>query len=331
MNHFHPDKYVKIYKGTHVSKIKKVITPFRISDAQRRPPFPFITAHEVGVLNEKRCKKVIVLDIDETLGAFKELNVLWKCIEPIAIDRVPLAIHSRFNELLDLYPEFLRYGILQIFHYLYQKKVSGDCYKLYIYTNNQCINNWVSLLLNYFTYKTMQQYITTNIQNIELFDQVIYAFKINNKPIEVRRTTHSKTYRDFIQCTMLPQSTELCFVDNTYFPEMKNEKVYYIQPLSYSHCLSVDEICGRIIVSPLWTDALKHGITEKNIRESFYYYREPRINKVEQFRLNMAVAQKMMFHIKEFFLFNTFHQKTKKRKLRNTGRTTKKSAHRFGL
>ena len=30
--------------------------PYVVSDAQRRPPFPFITAHEVGVLNEKRCK-----------------------------------------------------------------------------------------------------------------------------------------------------------------------------------------------------------------------------------------------------------------------------------
>ena len=35
-------------------------TPFRISDAQRRPPFPFITAHEVGVLNEKRCNSSMV-------------------------------------------------------------------------------------------------------------------------------------------------------------------------------------------------------------------------------------------------------------------------------
>ena len=40
-----------------------ILTPFRISDAQRRPPFPFITAHEVGVFSEakheKRCKKRI--------------------------------------------------------------------------------------------------------------------------------------------------------------------------------------------------------------------------------------------------------------------------------
>ena len=39
------------------TRLNLIFTPFRISDAQRRPPFPFITAHEVGVLNEKRCKK----------------------------------------------------------------------------------------------------------------------------------------------------------------------------------------------------------------------------------------------------------------------------------
>jgi hypothetical protein len=32
-------------------------TPFRIEDAQYATPSPLITAHKVGVLNEKRCKK----------------------------------------------------------------------------------------------------------------------------------------------------------------------------------------------------------------------------------------------------------------------------------
>ena len=32
-------------------------TPFRIEDAQYATPSPLITAHKVGVLNEKRCKR----------------------------------------------------------------------------------------------------------------------------------------------------------------------------------------------------------------------------------------------------------------------------------
>ena len=43
---------IKIFK--HV--FSPHITPFRIQNAQRGPPFSLITAHKVGVLNEKRCK-----------------------------------------------------------------------------------------------------------------------------------------------------------------------------------------------------------------------------------------------------------------------------------
>jgi hypothetical protein len=35
---------------------RRRITPFRIEDAQYATPSPLITAHKVGVLNEKRCK-----------------------------------------------------------------------------------------------------------------------------------------------------------------------------------------------------------------------------------------------------------------------------------
>ena len=38
-------------------------TPFRISDAQRRPPVSLKSAHEVGVLNENWCKKNYELDV----------------------------------------------------------------------------------------------------------------------------------------------------------------------------------------------------------------------------------------------------------------------------
>jgi len=39
-----------------ISLFFALITPFRIEDAQYATPSPLITAHKVGVLNEKRCK-----------------------------------------------------------------------------------------------------------------------------------------------------------------------------------------------------------------------------------------------------------------------------------
>ena len=54
------DLYEKM-KETGVDKFytKKWFTPFRIEDAQYATPSPLITAHKVGVLNEKRCKTKI--------------------------------------------------------------------------------------------------------------------------------------------------------------------------------------------------------------------------------------------------------------------------------
>ena len=39
-------------------KINNFFTPFRIKDAQYATPSTLITAHKVGVLNEKRCKSL---------------------------------------------------------------------------------------------------------------------------------------------------------------------------------------------------------------------------------------------------------------------------------
>lgn len=309
MQHHPLDKYMKIYKG------KEFLKP-----------------------SENKVNKVIVFDIDETLGSFNELDILWKCLHPTqsiinSIENTPRSTFSLFNELLELYPEFIRYGIIQIVHYLYHKKLSGDCYKLYVYTNNQCQTNWVSLVLNYITYKVQQFYIahTAILHNIVLFDQVIYAFKINNKRIEINRTTHSKTYRDFIHCTLLPRTTELCFIDNTYFPEMSNERVYYIQPMSYFHNLSIEEICGRLQSSPLCAAFLAKGVDDKMLRDSLSNQQKyPGLrNKIENFRMNVLVAQKLMYHIKEFFGFANGRNKTRKRRHTVSYRFTRKASFHF--
>ena len=65
------------------------------------------------------------------------------------------------------------------------------------------------LIINYFNHKISR--------SIPLFDQIIHAFKINNVHTELNRTTHKKTYDDFIRCTLLPQSTAICFIDDVLY------------------------------------------------------------------------------------------------------------------
>jgi len=69
--------------------------------------------------------KIFVFDLDETIGSFSELYILFKCIEYIKTD-LKLTIFENDKELLfallDLFPEFFRYGISVIFQYLHEKK-----------------------------------------------------------------------------------------------------------------------------------------------------------------------------------------------------------------
>jgi hypothetical protein len=251
----------------------------------------------------KTVPKVIAFDLDETLGSFADLEILWRTLNSIQKNN-PI----EFNNLLDLYPEFLRYGILLILEFIYNKKKKGLCDKVYIYTNNQCSPEWTKLIATYFDYKLKS--------DIELFDKIICAFKIDNKIVEFKRTTHNKTHRDFINCTMLPQKTKICFIDNTYFYEMNNDRVYYIQPMSYSHQLSGTDIIDRFIYSDLCKNTFDTD-TQYILSDLLYiqFSKQGCMNTQEnkkQLEIDIHVSQKLMYHIKEFFYLTQKKNRTKK-------------------
>lgn len=266
----------------------------------------------------KKYQKIIAFDLDETLGSFADLNILWYALQKIT--KKSDTEQDNFNKIFDLYPEFIRYGILNILEYLYIKKKHGDCDKIYIYTNNHCNPPWVSLITNYFNYKL-------NI-NEDIFDKSICAFKINNKVIELSRTTQEKTYNDFIKCTLLPKTTEICFVDNTYYRKMENEKVYYIQPLAYYHNVTVKSMIERFIYSTISNQYNDFFDSKKALEEYLYDWfdtnRIPTDTPSKNLPLDIFVAQKIMYHIKEFFYLTNRKNKTKKNRIRLTKITRKR-------
>ena len=72
---------------------------------------------------DKKCKKskrVMVFDLDETLGSFGDLYILWSGVKHIHKN------FEQFDKLLDLYPEFFRYGIMTILEFLYEKKKTKE-------------------------------------------------------------------------------------------------------------------------------------------------------------------------------------------------------------
>lgn len=255
--------------------------------------------------NNRSNKKHIVFDLDRTLGDFSELYILWKGIT-LFINKNDINYNQKiFNELLDLYPEFLRCGIINILEFIKIKKIKNKLRGLYIYTNNKCSDdNWVQYIIKYFDYK---------LEYSNLFDKIICAFKINNKIIDINR--HNKNINYLINCTMMPRNTEICFIDNTYYNEMLDDNVYYIQPLSYNHNLNKDTIIKRFLTSYIGNTLMQEMKTSNFntfLRDWFEINKYDRIKEKISQKNCIEITKKILYHIKEFFYVSSNNSKTKK-------------------
>jgi len=280
--------------------------------------FPFLQIHMGKYFRRPRARrgiKSIVFDLDETIGSFSDLHTLWMGLENIRTVPNENSQQSEFNAILDLYPEFLRYGILSIFDYLMTKKKQGIFDKIFLYTNNHCPPPWVSLLCNYIQSKM------TPPHDSEVFDKVISAFKINKKVVEISRTTIQKTHSDFIRCSFLPATAEICFIDDSYHKNMLEDRVYYIQPAVYHHGLTREIIIRRFIQSDICKQILTifTGGSPDDISALVGFFKDwfgglpmnPVVYKNAE--MDIMIAHKIMYHIKEFLFYSKRKHKTKKR------------------
>ena len=253
-------------------------------------------------------KKHFVFDVDETIGSFSDFYLLWRGLIHL---QNQLAKHTdltkthfqenieNFTKILDLYPEFLRPGILSIFKYLHHKKKQGFCHGIHIYTNNNCKPPWVELL---------ETYLERLGQTSKLFDEIITSFKLGSK-----RTTYAKTLSDFFRCSLLPKDIEICFIDNSYFPKMKNSRVFYIQPKAYFHGLSINEILTRFQKSTLG-QTLKVSDTWKTSMVEWFFQHgyQPTLKTYQEKNGDILVSKRLMYHIKDFFYLTLRKPKTRK-------------------
>lgn len=198
-------------------------------------------------LNKKR-GKYIVFDVDETLGYFSQLGAFMDAISFYNKD-FSGSVFERFNEILDLYPEFIRPKMIETLKYIYSKKVSGKCSGVFIYTNNQGPRIWVQHIAKYFDYKVGIS--DDSNDGIHLFDKIIGAYMINGKIIESGRTSQNKMYDDLLRITRISPQAEICFVDDLNHPDMRHENVLYLNVKPYVKTLSVNEMIQRYLKSPL--------------------------------------------------------------------------------
>ena len=136
-----------------------------------------------------------------------------------------------------------------------------------------------------------------------MFDQIISAFKINGKRVEICRTKHDKCHKDFIKCTKLPANAEICFIDDSYYPEMSNDNIYYINLKPFFYDLKFEEMILRFIKSDIGLDLIKNTQEfEKLMMEDFKKYDYTIIEKnPDEYEIEEILGKQIMTHLEEFF------------------------------
>jgi len=261
--------------------------------------------------------KIVVFDLDETLGYFVEFGIFWDtlCLYLLKNNKEE-PTQQDFNAILDLYPEFLRPDIINILNYLKKKKSTNTCQKIMLYTNNQGPRKWANHIISYFENK---------IDN-KLFDQIIAAFKVNGKRIELCRSSHDKSFKDLVRCTKIPLNAEICFLDDNYFPGMTNKNIYYINIKPYVYDLTFDEMYKRFLNSEIGKK-----IIEVDENDEFIDFMNKNIKKynfkvIEKFadehEIDKILSKKIMYHL-DIFFNKTNKTKTRKNIPRKRNKSNK--------
>ena len=99
------------------------------------------------MLKHPKPNKIIVFDLDETLGCFTEISIFWNALENFYGLNL---LNESFYDIIDLFSDFLRPNILNILEYIKDKKINNECDKVMIYTNNQGPKSWVNMISTYF-------------------------------------------------------------------------------------------------------------------------------------------------------------------------------------
>jgi len=262
--------------------------------------------------------KIVVFDLDETLGYFTQYGIFWDSLCNYLKTKNIILTQKEFNDTLDLFPDVLRPNIINILNYLKEKKQSNCCHKIMIYTNNNGPREWAEKILSYFEKKI----------DYDLIDQIIAAFKVNGKKIELCRTTNSKTHKDLIRCTKIPDTAEICFLDDTFYPGMTNNNIYYINVKPYYYDYEFNDMLNTFKKSELGIKLIKNDINfDIEIIKYIKQYNYNCIHKnLQEHEVDKSIGKQIIVHLREFFNRpkKTKTIKNKTNKINNVSNKTRK-------
>lgn len=174
-------------------------------------------------------ERIIVFDMDETLGTFIQIHVFISAI----VKLIPSLDHTtEFCKLMDLFSIVQRPYIVNILKYACSQRDNGNIDRIVLYTNNRGTPLWVSHIASFFERQT----------KCKIFDDCIYAYNIDGRIIDNRRTTNDKTVSDLYRCLNIKTKCDICFIDDQYHARMVHPDVTYLQIKPYNYAMSYREM-----------------------------------------------------------------------------------------
>lgn len=249
--------------------------------------------------------KIVVFDLDETLGYFTEYGIFWDSLGNYLKTKKRELTQTDFDDILDLFPEFIRPNIINILSYLQKKKKTNCCNKMMIYTNNTGPREWAQYIIRYFEKKI----------NFKLIDQIIAAFKINGKRVEICRTSQNKNHKDLIRCTKIPNDAEICFIDDSFYPEMVNDNIYYINIKPYYYDLSFEYMIKTLYESEIGKNLIGNDNDfEKLMMDHIKLFKYKVMKKDEkEYEVDKILGKHIISHLQLFFSRSTKNRTIKNR------------------
>jgi len=242
--------------------------------------------------------KVVVFDLDETIGHFVQLSELDYKIRKLSGKDMS---KDEFYKILDMFPDVFRPNMLNIFKYLSKIK-KKEKIKIMIYTNNTGCRMWVNRI---------KSYIEKQI-NHKIFDRVICAWKYDNKILEINRTGYDKKYLDLLRCGHLKKKDKIIFLDDSFYEKMMNPNLTYLHVTPYHY--KYNNIYNKYVANTI------HNF-KKNVE---LYEKKLGVGKNKKFN---SSGKKIERHIKRFI--ENSNKKTKNEKKRKKNNTRKNKINYF--
>lgn len=247
--------------------------------------------------------KFVVFDLDETLGYFTEISIIWSCLKT----SYNISGQPYFDKLCDLFQkEYFRPSIFKVLNYLHKKNAH-----VVLYTNNTGELPWLKMIISYLEKRSKAPH---------LFKEVVPGYKPGMIG-PCARTSFDKTYPEILRCAKLPKDAKLIFFDDQPHPGMRHPNVKYVRVREYFHPMRPAHIINKLQKS--YFRFLDYG-TNSYIYKCIRNFHNQYAAKGYHYRTSRVTDNDILKPLQQF-LSNSSKKTVKRSKKNNKSKTRKNS------